>query len=199
MTIDELKAAYASQCKPWSRIMTAPLTSAELDALETAHAAMTPAPWSQGEEHGDHEDYNVDGPDGDPLFAGVESTDDVEGIIALRNAFPRLAAALRAAWEELAEEKPKAAYYDADHQVTLMEWSKARDLWHKERDTLAARLAEAERLLRLSLEYVKPVARLNGTMTSEVAAHSDAAGMLLRNAAAFLAQTTPTAAAPQEK
>lgn len=63
----------------------------------------------------------------------------------------------------LKELQTTSAFFDADHQVTLMSWSQARDLWHKERSGLiaavetmrerAAKVADDEAAMREKREY----------------------------------------------
>ncbi len=67
---------------------------------------------------------------------------------ALRNSYAALRARLDAAEAEVEEQRTKAAFFDADHRLTLMQWSQARDIWHKERLELRQRIAALEGELR---------------------------------------------------
>jgi len=67
-----------------------------LDELDAAYAAMTSGVWEQGVECGDHEDYNVEC-NGEILLCGFQSTDEVEGVIALHNHYPAVRGLLRRA------------------------------------------------------------------------------------------------------
>lgn len=61
-----------------------------------------------------------------PCSHCVNGTRDVIDGLTLERAVERV----------VKELQTKAAFFDADHQVTLTGWSQARDLWHKERSGL---------------------------------------------------------------
>lgn len=161
--------------------MTAPITPAELDALESLRAKAKQECFCR--------------------FACECGSLDAERKLEalLPDAFPRLAAALRAAWEDADEYAntmdvaAHAALKDIGHKWDKMNnWGEAAlHVLPDEARRLAAKLAEAERLLRLAGEFCED----HMTGDSFPALAREMVGQIARY---FGQQTTPTAAAPQE-